>query len=208
MQKKYRDYEIIIIRKKIKNIYIRIKDKNIIVTANYLTPNIYIEKIIKNNLKSIDKMIEKNEFKEEQKDKFYLFGKNYQIQYDDTISKVLIKEDKIITKNNQMLEKYLDALINETFSKHLNYWFNKFEEKIPNPNLKIRKMKSRWGVCNTKNNNVTLNYYLYRYDISCLDYVIVHELSHFKEGNHSKNFWKIVEKYYPNYKEIRRKLRS
>ena len=208
MQKKYRDYEIIIIRKKIKNIYIRIKDKNIIVTANYLTPNIYIEKIIKNNLKSIDKMIEKNEFKEEQKDKFYLFGKNYQIQYDDTISKVLIKEDKIITKNNQMLEKYLDALINETFSKHLNYWFNKFEEKIPDPNLKIRKMKSRWGVCNTKNNNVTLNYYLYRYDISCLDYVIVHELSHFKEGNHSKNFWKIVEKYYPNYKEIRRKLRS
>ena len=208
MQKKYRDYEIIIIRKKIKNIYIRIKDKNIIVTANYLTPNIYIEKIIKNNLKSIDKMIEKNEFKEEQKDKFYLFGKNYQIQYDDTISKVLIKEDKIITKNNQMLEKYLDALINETFSKHLNYWFNKFEEKIPDPNIKIRKMKSRWGVCNTKNNNVTLNYYLYRYDISCLDYVIVHELSHFKEGNHSKNFWKIVEKYYPNYKEIRRKLRS
>ena len=208
MQKKYRDYEIIIIRKKIKNIYIRIKDKNIIVTANYLTPNIYIEKIIKNNLKSIDKMIEKNEFKEEQKDKFYLFGKNYQIQYDDTISKVLIKEDKIITKNNQMLEKYLDALINETFSKHLNYWFNKFEEKIPDPNLKIRKMKSRWGVCNTKNNNVTLNYYLYRYDISCLDYVIVHELSHFKEGNHSKNFWKIVDKYYPNYKEIRRKLRS
>ena len=99
-------------------------------------------------------------------------------------------------------------LIKEIYSNHLNIWYNKFEEKIPIPNLKIRKMKTRWGVCNTKNHNVTLNYYLYKYDLECLDYVIVHELSHFLEGNHSKNFWKIVEKYYPNYKEVRKKLRS
>ena len=69
-------------------------------------------------------------------------------------------------------------------------------------------MKTRWGVCNTKNNNVTLNYELYKYDIGCLDYVIVHELSHFIEANHSKKFWMVVEKYYPNYKEMRKKLRE
>ena len=83
-----------------------------------------------------------------------------------------------------------------------------FEEKIPVPNLKIRKMTSRWGVCNTKNHNVTLNYYLSRYDIKCLDYVVVHELSHFIHPNHSKNFWNLVSKYCPNYKECRRMLKE
>ena len=118
------------------------------------------------------------------------------------------EENKIIIANEKMLDSFLESEILEAFSKHLNYWFNQFEENIPIPNLKIRKMKSRWGVCNTKNHNITLNYYLYRYDLECLDYVIVHELSHFLEGNHSKNFWRVVEKYYPNYKEIRKKLRS
>ena len=208
MIKKYKDYDIVIIKKKIKNTYIRVKDNNIVVTTNYLMPNIYINKIIKDNYSSIDKMISKIEQKEKEKDKFYLFGKHYLVKFDDTISDITINENIIIVKNKEKLDSYLDFVIKETFSKHLEYWYNKFEEKIPVPNLKIRKMKSRWGVCNTKNHNVTLNYYLYKYEIDCLDYVIVHELSHFIEGNHSKNFWSVVFKYYPNYKEIRRKLRS
>ena len=69
-------------------------------------------------------------------------------------------------------------------------------------------MKTRWGVCNTKNYNITLNRELIKYDISCLDYVIVHELAHLIEANHSKQFWQIVEKYYPNYKNCRKILRT
>ena len=83
-----------------------------------------------------------------------------------------------------------------------------FMEKIPVPNLKIRKMTSRWGVCNIKNYNVTLNYQLSKYNIRCLDYVIVHELSHFVYPNHSRNFWNLVGKYYPNYKECRKELKE
>ena len=208
MIKKYKDYDIIIIKKKIKNTYIRVKDDNIVITTNYLTPNIYINKIIKDNYSSIDKMISKLEQKKKEQDEFYLFGKHYLIKFDNTVSDIIINEKNIIVKNKEKLDSYLDLVIKETFSKHLEYWYNKFEEKIPVPNLKIRKMKSRWGVCNTKNHNITLNYYLYKYEIDCLDYVIIHELSHFIEGNHSKNFWAVVLKYYPNYKEIRKKLRS
>ena len=69
-------------------------------------------------------------------------------------------------------------------------------------------MTSRWGVCNLKNKNITLNLDLLKYDIVCLDYVIVHELSHFIYPNHSSNFWQLVSKYCPNYKEIRKKLKS
>ena len=69
-------------------------------------------------------------------------------------------------------------------------------------------MTTRWGVCNTKTHQITLNLELMHYNIECLNYVIVHELSHLIEGNHSRVFWSIVEKYYPNYKSIRKKMRD
>ena len=202
------NYNIKIIRKKIKHTYIRVKNGTIIVTTNYLTPKLYINKLIKTNTKEIEKMILQDLKKQEKDNNFYLFGKKYEIVYQDDISNINIIDNKIITKDLNMLNKYMDLLLKDVFLKHLTIWYNKFEENIPTPNLKIRKMKTRWGVCNTKNNNITLNYYLHKYDIECLDYVIVHELSHFIEGNHSKSFWAVVEKYYPNYKEIRKKLRS
>lgn len=204
----YKGCNIKIIRKKIKNTYIRVKDGEVVVTTNYLTPKMYIMKLIKDNSDSIDKMIEKDKKRLENNDDFYLFGVKYDIIYDDNEKDIVINDNRIIVRDEVKLNKYLDKVIRETFSNRLNYWYNKFLEDIPVPNLKIRKMTSRWGVCNTKNNNVTLNYYLYKYDMDCLDYVIVHELSHFLEGNHSKNFWGVVFKYYPNYKEVRKKLRS
>ena len=123
--------------------------------------------------------------------------------------------DLVLTKLNfyflsdlVIFNKWLSNYIESTFSSHLKYWYDLYEEDIPKPNLKIRKMKTRWGVCNIENYNVTLNSELYRYDIECLDYVIVHELSHFIEANHSSDFWRQVSKYCPDYKEIRKKLKG
>ena len=119
-----------------------------------------------------------------------------------------INNDKIYTKDEKAFNKYFTKYIRNIYSERLDYWYNIFEENIPYPNLKIRKMTSRWGVCNIKNHNVTLNLELSKYDISALDYVIVHELSHFIHHNHSKDFWLLVGKYYPNYKDIRKMLRN
>ena len=198
-------YEIEIIKKNNKNLYIRIKENKVVITCNYFTSKKEIERIIKNNYKTITKMIEKKEKQQEKNKKFFLFGKEYRIIY-DLNSELEIEDNIIIAKNEKFLEKWLDKYIYQTFFNHLEYWLDKYEEKIPNPNLKIRKMKTRWGVCNTKNHNVTLNRELYRYDIKCLDYVIIHELSHFIEPNHSSDFWIQVSKYCPNYKEIRKIL--
>ena len=121
--------------------------------------------------------------------------------------------DKALNKNNQKkdnksLNKYLSKYIYNIYEERINYYYSLFEENIPIPNLKIRKMTSRWGVCNIKNHNVTLNLELSKYNIECLNYVIVHELSHFIHPNHSKEFWLLVGKYYPNYKNIRKYLRN
>ena len=200
------EYEVEIIRKNNKNIYIRVKDNKIIVTCNYLTTKNTINKLINDNIKSISKMIDKSNLRKEKEDNFYLFGSKYDVIYG--FNELKINGNKIYVKDKKMLDKYLDNKIKEVFSEHLKYYYDNYLEDIPKPNLKIRKMSTRWGVCNLRNKNVTLNYYLYKYDIECLDYVIVHELSHFIYPNHSKLFWNQVSKYCKNYKIIRKKLKE
>ena len=199
-------YEVEVIRKNNKNIYIRVKDNKIIVTCNYLTTKSTINKLINDNIKSISKMIDKSNLRKEKEDNFYLFGSKYDVIYG--FNELEINGNKIYVKDKKMLDKYLDNKIKEVFSEHLKYYYDNYLEDIPKPNLKIRKMSTRWGVCNLRNKNVTLNYYLYKYDIECLDYVIVHELSHFIYPNHSKLFWNQVSKYCKNYKIIRKKLKE
>lgn len=79
-------------------------------------------------------------------------------------------------------------------------------EDLPEFTLRIRKMKTRWGVCNFTKKIITLNSELITKDISLIDYVIIHELCHFKHQNHSPLFWQEVEKYYPYYKKARKML--
>ncbi len=199
-------YDVEIIKKNNKNTYIRVKDGKIIVTTNRFTSNGFITKLINNNLDSIAKMLKTDNKKQEKKENFYYFGKVYDVIYG--FNEVEFTDNKIYAPNKQKLDKYLMNEIVKIYEKRLNYWYWQFEEKIPVPNLKIRKMTSRWGVCNIKNHNVTLNYELSKYDITCLDYVVVHELSHFIHHNHSSDFWLLVGKYYPKYKEARKMLKE
>ena len=201
-------YDINVIRKNNKNTYIRVKDNGIYITTNYFVTNRQIEKLVKDNEKSIINMIKRLEKRVSKNEDFYLFGKKFDIVYGDCFKDIDIDNDKIFVRDNKSLVKFLNKKIESVFKEHLDYWYNLFEEDIPSPNLKIRKMKTRWGVCNTRNKNVTLNYDLYRLEIRCLDYVIVHELSHFIFPNHSSSFWKLVSKYCPNYKEIRKEMRD
>ncbi len=199
-------YEIEIIKKNNRNTYIRVKNSKIVVTTNHFTSKQTIIKLINDNITSIIKMINADKKKQSKDEEFYYFGKKYDIVYG--FNDIEITNNKIYAPNKQVLSKYIDGEISNIYNTRLNYWYNIFEESIPIPNLKIRKMTSRWGVCNIKNHNVTLNYQLSKYDIKCLDYVIVHELSHFIHHNHSKDFWLLVEKYYPKYKECKKMLKE
>ena len=199
-------YDVEIIKKNNRNTYIRVKNGKIIVTTNYLASTGSIKKLIYDNEASIKKMINTDSKKQDKIDNFYYFGKVYDIVYG--FNDIEFSNDKIYAPNKEKLDKYILKDIKSIYQDRLDYWYNVFEEDIPVPNLKIRKMTSRWGVCNIKNHNVTLNYELSKYDISCLDYVIVHELSHFIHHNHSRNFWLLVSKYYPKYKECKKMLKE
>ncbi|MBT5855109.1 M48 family metallopeptidase [bacterium] len=72
--------------------------------------------------------------------------------------------------------------------------------------IKFRKMKSRWGSCSSRG-TVSFNWIMLQAPLEVVDYVVVHELAHLKEMNHSKRFWDIVEVYSPNWKVHRQWLR-
>ena len=202
-----KEYNVVILKKNNKNTYIRIDDDlNILITTNKYTLKL-IQNLLDNNKIKIYKMILKKEKELEKNLKFYYLGKNYDIIIIRTFNKVEIIDDKIYVKDLKELNKWLNNRMKEVYLERLNYWYNRFS-KIPYPKLKYRNMKTRWGVCNRKNISITLNTNLIKYDIECLDYVIIHELSHFIEFNHSKAFWNIVSKYCTNYKEIRKKLKE
>lgn len=73
--------------------------------------------------------------------------------------------------------------------------------------IAIRGQRSRWGSC-TRAGNISLNYKLIFYDEAVIDYVIIHELCHLRQMNHSKRFWLEVEAIIPEYKRLRRTLGS
>lgn len=202
-----KEYNVEIVHKNNKNTYIRIKeDETIYVTTAYFTTKNQIKRLLDNNIESITKMLDKNKKKQEKNEMFYYLGNPYYVIY--MPSDFEINDNKIYVKDEKTLNKWLKKEILKIYTERLNYWYNIFEENIPYPKLKIRMMKTRWGVCNRRDNSVTLNSELIKYDLTKLDYVIVHELSHFIHFNHSKSFWNLVEKYSPNYKKIRKDLKE
>ena len=71
-----------------------------------------------------------------------MFGNCYEVLEDSSIDSVVIDKNKIIVKSQKELNIYLDSLIKDVFYERLIYWYDRFEELIPKPNLVIRRMKS------------------------------------------------------------------
>jgi predicted metal-dependent hydrolase len=93
------------------------------------------------------------------------------------------------------------ALVKERvkfYNKNYQYSFNK---------IYIKNQKTRWGSC-SKKQNLNFNYKILFLPEELRNYIIVHELCHLKEFNHSQKFWLLVGKIIPNYLEIRKNLRK
>ena len=148
---------------------------------------------------------------------FYCLGKPCKIRINEVNKKnsiefnesiiIINKTPKRNTKN--ILAKWFLELAKQTFTSRLKINFEIFSKQyqFPFPTLQIKKMKSRWGSMSSRGNMV-LNKNLIHTPIECIDYVIMHELCHLKHKNHSKRFHKLQEKFTPNCKEIKKRLKE
>ena len=177
----------LIINKKLskKNLTLTIDDDmNIVINSNYFITNKYIYNFIDINKDKIIKMLD-SKLKEKE---YYFLGKK--------IEKV-DNYDEFLKKN---IKKYTELIIDDIV--------NNFTYSLPKFTIRYRKMKTRWGVCNNKLKVITLNTLLIKKNLKYLNYVIVHELSHFIYQNHSKDFWNVVEENCKDYKRIRKDLKN
>lgn len=100
-------------------------------------------------------------------------------------------------KNMRRYEKYKEqarTLVHQRLT-YYNAFYN-----YPFGRVSIRDQKSRWGSCSSKG-NLNFNYKIIFLPIELVDYIVIHELCHLKEFNHSKRFWTLVEKQCPDYKK-------
>ena len=197
--------DVVIEKKKIKNIYFRINDKNqIYVTCPKYVSEKEINRLLEKNKDALIKMYQKQEKREKTQEKVLYLGN--EIDYIN-FNKIIFDNDRIFAPSIEKANEYLEKNSLRVFEERMKLYLDSFDN-LPKFRLRTRKMKTRWGVCNTKSMTVTLNTGLIHKKPYLIDYVIVHELSHFSHMNHSAAFWKCVEKHYPRYKEARKELKS
>lgn len=107
-------------------------------------------------------------------------------------------------RNKKEYEKYKEAA-RELAKNRLAHYNTVYQFKINR--VAIKNVKSRWGSC-SKKGNLNFNYKIVLLSLELADYVIVHELCHLGEFNHSPRFWKLIEKTLPNYLELKSKFRG
>jgi predicted metal-dependent hydrolase len=105
----------------------------------------------------------------------------------------------------RILEKALRERARQLFAERLTYFATQM--KLELPPLTLSDARTRWGSCSRKT-GIRLNWRLLHFRPQIVDYVVIHELAHLHEMNHSPRFWAVVERFCPDYRQHREDLKS
>lgn len=216
-----------IIRKtNLKNMYIRVfpPDGMVTVNSSFDFKEEEIRRFVLNKLPEITK-VRNRLIKQPRQSKreyvsgesHYLWGKPYPLRvvYEGFYSKIEKKAGRLImtVPEGADLEKK-GKVVTEWYRKEMK---RVLATQIANCEKKtgihaaeyiIRNMKTRWGTCNVSESRITLNLQLAKKPPECLEYVLIHELVHLMEKNHTNRFYAMVQEFCPTWKEARKLLSS
>ena len=179
----------IIAKKGTKNLYARIDENNVVkLSVPYFVPKKVIEKFV---VESYFKLIKKSKKKKGivNNGKIKILGYEKDLNDIDNLNHLLAITLKEYLKNN-----YLNIITRMGINNP--------------PSVTLKRVKGYLGQYNKRNNKITLNILIGHLPIECIEYVIIHELTHIKYMNHQKEFWDEVEKNLPDYKKIRSKCKK
>lgn len=210
--------EIIIRRKPIKNMYLRIEQETlqVVISASLRVPATDIERFV---LSKANWLQQKLAFlakrrlvfaaQETAGESLWLWGKKYAVRFIPGREKIVIAENEVIffgskeESSTEKLTKCIDKLYRQQLAQQVEkfaaFWQKRLQ--LTADGWRIRKMKTRWGTCNTFSRMITINYNLVRLPVECLEYIIVHELAHLYEPSHNSRFKNFLTQNLPDWKQ-------
>lgn len=200
-----------------KTISLRIKeDGKIVLYVPYHTPKGEIERFIKEKESWVIKKISEKErsIKETEKafipgEKFLYLGESYpfEIRGSDhqepslklSFGKFILDQDHIEEAKDLFIQWY-KRQAKEMIAGRMDYYSNRLH-LLPK-GVRITSAKYRWGSC-SRDNRISFSWRMIMAPLTIIDYILIHELAHIKEKNHSKRFWNYLESILPDYRKYR-----
>lgn len=146
---------------------------------------------------------------------FYVLGKQYylQVEYSYKGNSLVLSGDKaILTVRKESTPKQREAFVREWYREilkaEIEKYLPKWEKKtgLYCDSWQTKYMTTRWGTCNTNTKKIWFNLQLAKKPVECIEYIILHELSHLKVKNHGNDFVAILDSYMPYWRETKKKL--
>ena len=209
-----------ITRKRIKNFILRIyPDLKIAVSAPISASDRDIEKFISSKREWIEKTLEKIKSRQEnlkvKKEKgINILGREVELRIiSSDLKRIRLTENSLYIYTNESSKSFIEKILldwkieklKEILEKYLGKYTTLLETKINY--YKIKKLSSAWGIYHKRENYISFNFDLIEKEEPLIEYVVLHELCHIFHMDHQKGFWSLVEKYMPDYKERRKKLK-
>ena len=145
-----------------------------------------------------------------------ILGRQLTIQVHEAKRKQIVREDGVLhiytTETEQSL---IDKQVNNWWQQTAKRYYQDIVDRlypiiekhgIERPSVCVKKMSTLWGSCSRKNLTVNLNYYLYKASVPCVEYVILHELTHFLYPHHNKDFYDFITIHMPDWQERKKQL--
>ena len=197
---------------RLKNSYINILPSTEIVVKSPIKKERYIHDLIAKKYEWIQKKLQYIKKYETVsiniEDEVLLFGEVYSIDHDQAAF-LRTKLLRLKIADEKALHRAYESFYKEMALSYIPQRVEYFSQKMGlySSNIKFRKMKRRWGSCDSKR-ELTFNTHLLKLSPELIDYVIVHELSHIAHMNHSQQFHALLRRYLPQAKQLEIKLKE
>lgn len=216
-------------RKKVKNLNLRVTSEGEVkVSVPYGVSYAYADKFVLHNADFVIKAKEKAKIKSTasiEHIKFLgerlkitpVFGCRYRPEIVDgeLILPIFEEENTCFDRSDTLIQAALDNWKKEKgreiFPDVLLKGYDRFCDcglQVPFPSLTVRNMKTRWGSCTAGKGKICLNAALVEKPLICIEYVVCHELAHFLVHNHSADFYEVLNKVFPEHREIKKMLNT
>ena len=216
-----------IVRKNIKNVHLKVfRSLEVILSVPMQVPQEWIENFLSKRIIWIDEQITKYKLSDgtntldsiKNGTSVQMLGKDMRIVFQKDSKNYIEVDEKRITLflkdvtdeefAQKMFLRWWKKTAEDVFQNELDSLYEKIFKKyqIAKPDIYVRKMKTLWGSCTPSKSKVTFNNYLFKANIRCIQYVVLHELTHLLYPNHSKQFYDFLTVHMPDWQERKKQL--